>query len=85
MLRRILRTRTHEGSFPEMSTPQQRELDRFGLGEVGPPVPRVRPGGSRGEPGASGPVPEANRAGHHPDNEQDKPDPASRRDEGAAS
>lgn len=59
-----------------MAKPQQPELHRSGLTPADPgsakvhqQVEEVTPGGA----GPRGPVPEANRPGHHPDVEQDKP------------
>ena len=58
-----------------MARPQQPDVARSGHGALepdapppdrpGPPSPASRPGG---------PVPEANRPGHHPAHEQDQPD-----------
>ena len=66
-----------------MSTPQQPELRRSGLGQSDPAsaksdveVTTRAPSGDAG----IGPVPEDNEPGHHPDIEQDQPDP----DEAAA-
>jgi hypothetical protein len=57
-----------------MSTPQQPELARTGLGATDPSSAkrkaRTAPPPDRGE---SGPVPEDNLPGHHPSVEQDKP------------
>ena len=59
-----------------MSTPQQPELHRSGLGASDPASAKthvqVEPD-RLGDPPAGGPVPEANTPGHHPDEEQDKP------------
>jgi hypothetical protein len=66
-----------------LAKPQQPELGRSGHSPVveGQHAREVIQG--EGQPGAEdapGPVPEANRPGHHPDTEQDKPDPAAFRD-----
>src|SRR5581483_12379594 len=56
-----------------MTTSQQPELRRSGHSTVAPDVPPpLGPDPERAE--HEGPVPEANRPGHHPDHEQDKPD-----------
>ncbi len=57
-----------------MSTPQQPELHRSGHTPADPDHAQelADPTGEAG--GRSGRVPEANRPGHHPDREQDKPD-----------
>ena len=59
-----------------MSTPQQPELRRSGKGATDPASAKAAAevGGPTDEAGASGPVPEANRPGHHPAHEQDKPE-----------
>ncbi|HZU79077.1 MAG TPA: hypothetical protein VE991_04110 [Acidimicrobiales bacterium] len=57
-----------------MSKPQQPEMERHGLGEVDPSAAKTRHGGPTDERGNTGPVPEANRPGHHPEHEQDKPE-----------
>jgi hypothetical protein len=58
-----------------MTKPQQPEIARSGRGEVDPNAVKTRhdedlPSGS----GNTGPIPEDNLPGHHPDKEQDKPD-----------
>ena len=61
-----------------MGKPQQPELGRSGHTPVieGQHAKEVIQGqGQPGEEGATGPVPEANRPGHHPESEQDRPDP----------
>jgi hypothetical protein len=66
-----------------MSKPQQPELGRSGHTPVveGQHAKEVIQGQDQPEAeGSTGPVPEANRPGHHPDNEQDKPDPEAFRD-----
>jgi hypothetical protein len=60
-----------------VSKPQQPELGRSGHSPVveGQHAGEVIQGEERpGDEGPTGPVPEANRPGHHPDQEQDKPD-----------
>ncbi len=59
-----------------MSKPQQPELHRSGRGATDPASAKANPevGTEVGDEGAPGPVPEANRPGHHPEKEQDKPD-----------
>jgi hypothetical protein len=61
-----------------MGKPQQPELGRSGHTPVteGQHAKEVIQGeGQPEEEGATGPVPEANRPGYHPETEQDKPDP----------
>jgi hypothetical protein len=65
-----------------VSTPQQPELARAGLGEVVPDAAKVRRGGPHDEAGRTGAVPEENRPGHHPEHEQDKPHLAGEAKEG---
>lgn len=59
-----------------MSTPQQPELHRSGRGEADPRSAKTKveteSGGAAA--GDGGPVPEENVPGHHPEEEQDKPD-----------
>ena len=58
-----------------MTKPQQPELRRSGLGSTDQDSAKVNadePLG--GSPKAAGPVPEDNQPGHHPEDEQDKPD-----------
>ncbi len=60
-----------------MSKPQQPELGRSGHTPVteGQHAGEVIQGeGQPGDQGPSGPVPEDNQPGHHPDQEQDQPD-----------
>ena len=60
-----------------MSKPQQPELGRSGHTPVvdGQHAREVIEGeGQPGDEGSLGPVPEDNRPGHHPDQEQDQPD-----------
>ena len=60
-----------------MSKPQQPELGRSGHTPVveGQHAKEVIQGQEQPvADGSTGPVPEANRPGHHPDKEQDKPD-----------
>ena len=56
-----------------MSNPQQPEIRRSGRGEVVEDAVKSRHGGPTDESGDSGPVPEDNQPGHHPQSEQDKP------------
>ena len=59
-----------------MPKPQQPELRRSGLGSTDDDATELRAGDKPGpgeEPGVA-PVPEENRAGHHPEHEQDKPE-----------
>ena len=59
-----------------MGKPQQPELGRSGHTQVveGQHAKEVLEGQEQPEPeGSTGPVPEDNRPGHHPDTEQDKP------------
>lgn len=63
----------HEESA--VSTPQQPELRRSGTGATDQEAAELRAGDDFDEtPGGLGPVPEANRPGHHPEHEQDKPE-----------
>ncbi len=60
-----------------MTKPQQPELRRTGLGATDQDGAEIRAGDQPSPAGATdglGPVPEANRPGHHPEHEQDKPD-----------
>ncbi|MDP9387347.1 MAG: hypothetical protein M3Q48_05315 [Actinomycetota bacterium] len=59
-----------------MSKPQQPELHRSGMGATDPASAKTRAevGGAPAGGGARGPVPEDNLPGHHPEQEQDKPD-----------
>ncbi len=54
-----------------MSNPQQPELRRSERGEVVQDAAKIRHGGPTDESGDTGPVPEANQPGHHPEVEQD--------------
>jgi hypothetical protein len=58
-----------------MSNPQQPEIRRSGRGEVVQDAVKTRNGGPTDESGRTGPVPPDNQPGHHPDVEQDKPEP----------
>jgi hypothetical protein len=61
-----------------MGKPQQPELGRSGHTPAvqGQHAKEVVQGQDRPrDEGPTGPVPEANQPGHHPDEEQDKPDP----------
>ncbi len=59
-----------------MSKPQQPELHRSGKGATDPASAKANPevAGNPGVKGASGPIPEDNLPGHHPEKEQDKPE-----------
>ena len=57
-----------------MVKPQQPELARSGRGEVDPNAVKTRHGGPTDTSEAPAPVPEDNLPGHHPAEEQDKPD-----------
>ncbi|MDP9402607.1 MAG: hypothetical protein M3P85_04580 [Actinomycetota bacterium] len=56
-----------------MSNPQQPEIRRSGRGEVVQDAVKTRHGGPTDETGNTGPVPEDNQPGHHPEVDQDKP------------
>jgi hypothetical protein len=56
-----------------MSNPQQPEIRRSGRGEIVQDAAKTRSGGTPAEGGDTGPVPEDNQPGHHPDQEQDQP------------
>jgi hypothetical protein len=58
-----------------MVKPQQPELHRSGHGASDPSSTKtkVEVTGGGGESASSGPIPEDNLPGHHPDHEQDKP------------
>jgi hypothetical protein len=56
-----------------MTTPQQPELARSRRSEVDPAAAKTRTGGPTTTKGRTGPVPEDNEPGHHPEEEQDKP------------
>jgi hypothetical protein len=60
-----------------MPKPQQPELRRSDYGATSDDSAKIK-ATVEGEPtveGTGGPIPEANRPGHHPEHEQDKPDP----------
>ena len=57
-----------------MSKPQQPELRRTGYGATDDDSAKFRADQAGEETGDAGPIPEANRPGHHPESEQDKPD-----------
>jgi hypothetical protein len=58
-----------------MSTPQQPEIHRSDLGASEPSPAKLHLDlHDGGDEGSFGPVPEANRPGHRPEHEQDKPD-----------
>ena len=63
-----------------MSTPQQPELRRSGRGATDPASAKTAVDRNPGDNEPASPVPEANQPGHHPEREQDKPEP----DEAAA-
>ncbi len=56
-----------------MSNPQQPEIRRSGRGEIVQDAVKTRHGGPTDESGETGPVPEDNEPGHHPEADQDKP------------
>ena len=56
-----------------MTTPQQPELARSRRSEADPASAKTRTGGPTTEKGRTGPVPDDNLPGHHPEHEQDKP------------
>ncbi len=58
-----------------MAKPQQPELHRSGRGETDPATSKTKVETESTAPsgGGGGPVPEENLPGHHPDQEQDKP------------
>ena len=53
-----------------MSNPQQPEIRRSERGEIVQDAAQAR----TGQKGRTGPVPEDNQPGHHPEHEQDQPD-----------
>ncbi len=59
-----------------MSKPQQPELHRSGRGATDPASAKTKAevAGSAPTTPGTGPVPEENLPGHHPEQEQDKPD-----------
>lgn len=67
-----------------MTTPQQPELARSRRSAADPAAAKSKVGGPTSEAGNTGPVPEDNLPGHHPEHDQDKPEgppprPAARR------
>ena len=58
-----------------MSNPQSPDIRRSGRGEIVQDAAKTRTGGPTDDKGNTGPVPEDNQPGHHPDEEQDKPTP----------
>ncbi len=58
-----------------MTKPQQPELRRTGYGATDQDSAEIRAGGTPPTGGDAGPVPEDNQPGHHPEVEQDKPEP----------
>lgn len=62
-----------------MSNPQQPELRRSGKGATDDASAKANIENSQPtDSGGSGHIPEENRPGHHPEKEQDKPEPQSR-------
>lgn len=61
------------GQNDDMTKPQQPELRRNGLNPTDQDSAEINAGDSPKEGGAPGPVPEANRPGHRPVKDQDKP------------
>jgi hypothetical protein len=63
-----------------MTKPQQPELRRSGRGSTDEDSATTKAQVDRrapvDEPGPTGRIPEDNRPGHHPEHEQDQPDPA---------
>ena len=57
-----------------MTKPQQPELRRSGRGATDDDSAKARASRPLDEKGEAGPVPEANAPGHHPEEDQDKPD-----------
>ena len=59
-----------------MAKPQQPELHRSGKGATDPASAKAAAevGGAGGATGPTGPIPEDNLPGHHPEQEQDKPE-----------
>lgn len=59
-----------------MAKPQQPEIARSGRGATDPASAKskVTPTRAPKSDGGLGPVPEDNQPGHHPEQEQDKPD-----------
>jgi hypothetical protein len=57
-----------------MSNPQQPEIRRSERGEIVQDATKSRTGGPTDAKGNTGPVPEDNQPGHHPEHEQDQPD-----------
>ncbi len=55
------------------STPQQPELHRSGLGASDPKSAKGQVDSPGADEGNAGPVPPDNQPGHHPEQEQDKP------------
>ena len=58
-----------------MTKPQQPELRRSGLGSTDQDSAKLTTDEGFPAEGSGGPVPPDNRPGHHPDEEQDKPEP----------
>ncbi|MDQ1438420.1 MAG: hypothetical protein QOK43_2049 [Acidimicrobiaceae bacterium] len=57
-----------------MTKPQQPELARSGRSETDPAAAKTRTGGPTDQTAPTGPIPEDNLPGHHPEHDQDKPD-----------
>ena len=57
-----------------MSTPQQPEMHRSGYHAADPSSAKGHVDATGDEKGNTGPVPEDNQPGHHPEHEQDKPE-----------
>ena len=58
-----------------MTKPQSPELRRSGLGATDQDSAKINTDETPDPQGSTGRVPPANQPGHHPDTEQDKPDP----------
>lgn len=58
-----------------MTNPQQPELRRAGRGATDEASAKSKADMSAPVDGSTGAVPPENRPGHHPEHEQDKPDP----------
>lgn len=56
-----------------MTKPQQNELRRSGYGATDEDSAKINVDEPPGTGGSAGPVPEANRPGHHDEQDQDKP------------
>ena len=58
-----------------MTKPQSPELRRSGLGATDQDSAKINAEETPDPQGSTGRVPPANQPGHHPDTEQDKPEP----------